>query len=108
MTPVHQAPPVESRDWVLTAACRAVDPEIFNPKTRHESAAAIAICDTCPVLAACLKAALIEEEEDAFGPWLIRGGITKTQRKALAPKARRELITRLTESIRTTRPGDPR
>lgn len=103
MTSVHQAPPTESRDWVLTAACRAVDPEIFNPKTRHESAAAIAICDTCPVIDACLAAALVEEDGDAFGPWLVRGGMNKTQRAALTPRARRDLINQ-----RTTRPGDPR
>lgn len=88
---------------MLTAACRTVDPELFNPKTRHQSAAAIAICDTCPVLGACLAAALIEEDADSFGPWLIRGGMTKTQRKALTPRARRDLINQ-----NPTRPGDPR
>lgn len=108
MTSVHQAPPTESRDWVLTAACRGTNPETFDPKTSTQSAAAIRICGTCPVIDACLKAALEEEATDSFGPWLVRGGMTKTQRASLPPKARRELIARLTESIRTTRPGDPR
>ena len=97
MTPVHQAPPAESRDWVLNAACRGTDPETFDPKTSTQSAAAIRICSSCPVLEACLKAALEEELADSFGPWLVRGGMTKTERASLTPRARTYLINSLTK-----------
>lgn len=49
--------------WYRAAACHGADDTVFHPNSRDKSAgaAAIAICQTCPVRRACLDAALNEE-----------------------------------------------
>lgn len=91
MTPAHHDPPAESRDWVLNAACRGTDPKLFEPENPHQTEAAIRICNGCLALAACLRAALLEEDVEFGGPWHIRGGMTATQRANLTPRQRADL-----------------
>ena len=66
----------------MTSACTApgVDPDLFTSRSADDVKKAKAICATCPVIEACLKAAL-ERGED--GVW---GGTTLAERKALVGK----------------------
>ena len=85
------APPTADRDWRARAACRDVDPELFQPCTEagplHEAqvAAAKAVCAGCPVRALCLEFAL------AVLPCGVAGGLTATERAALRTPASAQL-----------------
>ncbi|MFD6824855.1 WhiB family transcriptional regulator [Streptomyces sp. NPDC060085] len=67
--------------WEESAACRiaSIDPELFFERTSgvqgRWATKAKAICNTCPVVHACLEAALVHEER--FGVW---GGLTPWER----------------------------
>ena len=84
----HSAPPVVTRSALpsappLTAAeatefdsliaglipCRSGDPELWFAEQAPQIARAKALCDTCPIKAACLQGALDREE-----PWGVWGG----------------------------------
>lgn len=81
------------RNWRNRAACRAADPELFQPSTESgptydaQVAEAKAVCAGCPVRQMCLEFAL------AMLPYGIAGGLTETERAQLrharrtAPKA---------------------
>lgn len=73
---------VNGMKWLTSASCLAVEPETFFPeRTDHEGqAAAIAICEQCPVRQACLDDDLKRPVSDQNG---IRGGKTAEQRKAI-------------------------
>lgn len=50
------------RDWVIAAACRDEDPELFFPTAepgttayQQQTLAAIAVCKRCPVIDQCRK-----------------------------------------------------
>ncbi|MGW6395435.1 WhiB family transcriptional regulator [Streptomyces sp. NPDC055103] len=79
-TSLDQAP-----DWRMAAACLRVAPDAMfpDPGNRTASAAAVAVCATCPVRLVCLTEALDEEggrtKDNRFG---IRGGLTPSQRWA--------------------------
>ncbi|MFJ4191866.1 WhiB family transcriptional regulator [Kitasatospora sp. NPDC089509] len=69
-------------------ACRGVDPELFfalgqgggeGPRVR----AAKRVCQDCPVREACLRAAVLQEEE--YGIW---GGLTPEERRRLHEQSR--------------------
>ena len=67
-------------DWT-GAACREVDAEIFYPPGRHtkaSTAAAKAVCGTCPILADCRAYALTTVQE-----WGVWGGLDETERRSL-------------------------
>ncbi|PWG66787.1 WhiB family transcriptional regulator [Bifidobacterium callitrichidarum] len=78
--------------WREQAACRNEDPELFFPlpNDRGSEEKAIAICETCPVKADCLQAAL--NEQDQFGIW---GGLTAEDRRSLL--RRRMRLNRIRE-----------
>lgn len=63
------------------AACAGVDPNTFFPEPGGNTTAARAkaICDNCPVRAACLQWAKAEKEE---GIW---GGTTQEEREGRTP-----------------------
>jgi len=81
----------ESSRWWELAACRRTDPELFFPVSeigpaRRQVAHAKAVCATCRVRQLCLDYALATRQ--AHGVW---GGLTETERKALAATLRREM-----------------
>lgn len=84
--------------WEDTAACTApgIDPNIFHAGEREPEQVneARAICNRCPVSAACLTAAY--NEGDAWG---IRGGLTYRQRRAHLRKAEGNTARAVTEAL---------
>jgi hypothetical protein len=81
--PTPTAPRPADRNWRDRAACRSVDPELFQPSTEsgpaHDAqvAEAKAVCAGCPVRRTCLEFAL------AVLPYGIAGGLTETERARL-------------------------
>lgn len=65
--------------WVLQAACRYMNPEVFFPEKVDEEGPAREICAGCPVIETCLKDAL-DQPGDVEGIW---GGTNKRQRKRI-------------------------
>lgn len=78
--------------WMLDAACRGTDPDLFYPNTkagpsgRHALQAALSLCAECPVRQECRDAARNRGEK--FGIW---GGewLEETNRDQHARAARR-------------------
>lgn len=94
-------------DWRHDRACTDADAELFYP-TEHATstdpakraaawAPARAICDTCPVKAACLEDALTWEPGGVYYRFGLRGGLDPRERANLARsrqrKAKREAET---------------
>lgn len=94
-TPAPRTPVVSwhasDASWLEHAACAGHDPELWFPKgpgVVEQTAAAKAICDTCPVRARCLDVALTAE--DGLSAWYrsgIVGGLTVGERMALVAEA---------------------
>ena len=82
-------------DWISEAACDGADPALFDPVNRHVAARATAVCAACPVRRACLLDALDDEEDTAYGPWLVRGGMTPKERRDLRGPSRAALVADL-------------
>lgn len=70
--------------WADDASCATSDPDIWFPEKGGPTADAIAICNTCPVIAECYAAA--QELKPQHGIW---GGKTVRQ-LAAARKRERE------------------
>jgi WhiB family redox-sensing transcriptional regulator len=75
-------PVYDKWEWQFEGACRNVDPESFfleynerGLSKRKKEIAAVAICNTCPVIAQCREHALRVPE--MYGVW---GGLTEEQR----------------------------
>lgn len=70
--------------WRLDAACSGSDPELFfpDPSDGQAQAAALRVCDGCPVAVDCLVDALAVEtpRQIRYG---IRGGTTPADRAGL-------------------------
>jgi len=102
-TPPETAPRATLRrlelDWVSDAACDGADPALFDPVNRHVAARATAVCAACPVRRACLLDALEDEEDTAYGPWLVRGGMTPKERRDLRGPSRAALVDELRDSL---------
>jgi hypothetical protein len=64
--------------WRAQGLCLRHDPEVFFPGTLDDPGPALAICDGCPVLGACLATALDVGECD--GVW---GGTTPRERRTM-------------------------
>jgi WhiB family redox-sensing transcriptional regulator len=67
--------------WRDEAACKGMDTAIWYPEGGQRNDEAKAICDGCPVEAACLEAAVARRED--FGVW---GGRSEKERR---PRPRR-------------------
>jgi WhiB family transcriptional regulator, redox-sensing transcriptional regulator len=72
-------------EWQMQAACRGTDTAVFfhpenerGPSRRQREARAKALCRHCPVVTACLQAALATREP--YGVW---GGLSTDERAAL-------------------------
>lgn len=80
--------------WTILAACRSQDPEIFFPagsfgnvvsrSVNAQYEVARQICDSCPVVSDCLRAAIARDEP--FGMW---GGRTPNERMRIARRLSR-------------------
>jgi WhiB family redox-sensing transcriptional regulator len=68
----------DPNEWREDAACRDLDTAIFFPETDEATAAAKAVCATCPVREACLQFALVTRQDD--GVW---GGLDENERRRL-------------------------
>lgn len=64
--------------WMAQGVCAQTDPEAFFPERGGAWAAAIRICQQCPVRAVCLQYAL--DHDERIGIW---GATTANQRKAM-------------------------
>lgn len=84
--------PAPRHGWIADAACTSEDPGLFDPVNRHVASRATAVCDTCPVRRSCLLDALVEEQDTAYGPWLVRGGMTPKERRDLTRSDRATLV----------------
>lgn len=69
--------------WRRHASCRGAGPELFFPTKGEPAPEAKAVCQACPVAAACLDFAISSGEET--GIW---GGMSERQRREVA-RARR-------------------
>lgn len=66
-------------DWQDIALCREVDPELFFPERESDrctSAAAVRICQSCPVQTQCLEWAI--DNQEMWGVW---GGVSERRRR---------------------------
>jgi WhiB family redox-sensing transcriptional regulator len=71
--------------WDKTARCRYEDPELFfpigiSPTALQQAEEARAVCQSCPLVEACLEWAL--ETREPFG---VFGGMTADERRDLRP-----------------------
>ena len=71
-----QVPITEERPWVVFAACRDADPDLFFPNSKADEKAALALCTMCPVIRECQGYSI--DARETFGVW---GGLTEKQRK---------------------------
>lgn len=85
MSKVVYVNPDQAAEWEEQALCRGIDDqEVFFPEHGNRSPArAKAICRRCPVRAACLDTALLNDE--IFGIW---GGLTDRERRRLSARVR--------------------
>lgn len=76
--------PTPDADW----ACADIDPEIFFPRDDEGMAAAIAICDACPVRTLCRTIATARSESGVWGGALLAEGIVQAgvRRRGRPPK----------------------
>lgn len=70
--------------WYEDAACQDTDPEAFFPDQSQQPFMAIALCNTCPVMAQCREAGM----DERFGVW---GGLTENDRRRIRSKRRMEM-----------------
>lgn len=70
------APITDERPWVVFAACKDADPELFFPSSKYEEREALALCRICPVQRECLDYAF--DAKEVFGIW---GGLSEKQRR---------------------------
>jgi WhiB family redox-sensing transcriptional regulator len=66
------------RSWMVAAACRDLDPDLFFPDRGHSTSEARAVCADCPVRSDCLEYALESVEQQ--GIW---GGTSETERRTI-------------------------
>ncbi len=71
-----RAPITEERPWVVFAACRDADPELFFPNTAAQERAALALCAVCTVREEC--GGYARDAREHFGVW---GGAGERQRR---------------------------
>jgi hypothetical protein len=86
----------------------AHDPEQWFPvsvqieKARHEAAAAIAVCTSCPVRAQCLALSLRHWDIGQHGVW---GGLVAAERAALRPRVRAHMASHAPHVLLTPASG---
>lgn len=76
----------ESENWETEAACRN-DGDSFFVESHAAMQRARAVCVKCPVLAECLPDQQAKDKRDRTYQWGVGGGLSATQRRALAMEA---------------------
>lgn len=66
-------------NWVLRAACRGQDVELFYSSDPLQVRAAVRICSGCPVRRECFEDAI--DRGEPFGVW---GGLKESRRRRLS------------------------
>lgn len=92
------APLVARLRWLLDAACKNYDPELFfdgvaetRDAKQFREARAKAVCEACPVLADCrVFVDHFERGQDSSHWWGIYAGETRRERKTRRRRERRE------------------
>jgi WhiB family redox-sensing transcriptional regulator len=79
-------------EWQIDGACREADPQLFfhpegerGPARRKRDAAAVAVCQGCPVMDQCRNHGLTVREP--YGVW---GGLTEDDREEIYLAERKE------------------
>lgn len=75
---------VGDTDWMGSAACEGVDPDVFFPGSGESDEHAKAICRSCPVRLKCLDYAITNRQ--AHGIW---GGLNDTERRRVRRQRQR-------------------
>lgn len=92
----------DAQAWRKLAACRNINPDVFHPwptgivsnrdrspqAQREQAAAAIVVCNICPVRPECLDFALASDQRD--GVW---GGLIPHDRRKLAKDRERQKVS---------------
>jgi WhiB family redox-sensing transcriptional regulator len=73
-----KAPITDERPWMVFAACRDADPDLFFPSSKEAETEALALCGMCPVIRECNSYSF--EARETFGVW---GGVTEKQRRTV-------------------------
>lgn len=73
---VSEPTPITNPEWMDSAACASVDPELWFPERGSNPRRAKRICADCPVRAQCLAFAV--EHHIDYGIW---GGLTEHERR---------------------------
>ncbi len=71
-------------EWLLRAACRGMDVELFYSTDDADSRAALRVCGSCPVRTECFQAAM--DGRESFGVW---GGTLEGQRRRVFRREQR-------------------
>jgi hypothetical protein len=74
-TPLHNREAARralAGEWVESAVCRSLDPELWFSETPSDIARAAAFCAVCPVRALCAERA--EAAREQYGVW---GGVKR-------------------------------
>jgi WhiB family redox-sensing transcriptional regulator len=71
---------INTEPWMARGSCRSVDPDLMfpDPGQNNMHAAAVAICQQCPVIHPCREWAL--EQPELYG---IAGGLSRSDRKRI-------------------------
>lgn len=72
------------REWMVRAACRGLDPELWFPGPTDTPTTALRICGACAVREACTDYAIAEGH--THGIW---GGLSERARVRLGKERRR-------------------
>lgn len=75
---------MHDEDWLLRAACREADVELFYSLEEEAQQRAMSLCEGCEVRSTCLEVAMRQRE--AFGVW---GGTPEAHRRRIFRRERR-------------------
>jgi WhiB family redox-sensing transcriptional regulator len=75
---------------MIQAACTQHDPNIFEGNTPEDTQTAIAICQTCPVLADCRRH-ILAKAGDEVGIW---AALTEHERRKLRGRQHKKTVAR--------------
>lgn len=93
----HRLMVAPTHEWALAAACRDMDPEVFE-SAGAANPEAVAACKRCPIRALCLEEELRLNSGAKEGQFGYRGGTTSAERVAIL-RARKAAAKAAAESV---------